>query len=96
MNFANLKKNGAPLRGKGHRSGARKPPLKTTANKLTRRAVVFSYATNEVLRICYGTWERVQSVLLSSGNTGHPSDLLRYFPLKGRKPPETLRSLGSC
>jgi hypothetical protein len=28
------------------------------------------------------------------GNPGHLSELLRNFPLKGRKPPETLRSPG--
>ena len=27
------------------------------------------------------------------GNTGHPSKLLRYFPLNGRSQPETHRSL---
>ena len=28
--------------------------------------------------------------------TGHLSKLLKYFPLKGRKPPETLRSLAAA
>lgn len=36
----------------------------------------------------------VYLILVNCGdNAGHPSGLLRYLPLKGRKLPETLRSL---